>query len=189
MTNEDTSLEKYTSHTLFSKGFRKGCKRVDVGYVWEVSWRRRETATYWPQVPPTISALLPHSAGLLNRGPVGPIHLSGAGSNIGILSPTGTATRTPTATATRCLELTLQLTQAVPGTWLYNCLPSTCFLWAYASTTSTGQGDILTSSTGCTCYLHRCISWLTARSRTNMLHTTFYEYSNKINVVFFFFLK
>ena len=32
MTNEHTSLEKYTSHTLFSKGLRKGC-------VWEVNWR------------------------------------------------------------------------------------------------------------------------------------------------------
>ena len=48
------------------------------------------------------------------------------------------------------------LTQAVCGTWLYNCLTSTCVLWAYASapnsTTSTGQGDILISSTGCTCF-------------------------------------
>ena len=33
MTNKHTSLEKITSHTLFSKGSRKGC-------VWEVSWRR-----------------------------------------------------------------------------------------------------------------------------------------------------
>ena len=74
----------------------------------------------------------------------------------------------------------LQLTQAVCGTWLYNYLTSTCFLWAYAcarnSTTSTSQGDIPISSTGCTCflcssaYLHWCISWLTARSRVNMLH-------------------
>ena len=32
MTNEHTSLEKYTSHILFSKGLRKGC-------MWEVSWR------------------------------------------------------------------------------------------------------------------------------------------------------
>ena len=54
-------------------------------------------------------------------------------------------------------------------------MTSTCFLWAYASapnsTTSTGQGDIPISSTGCTCfaYLHRCISWLTARWRVNML--------------------
>ena len=89
----------------------------------------------------------------------GPSPLSGAGSHsAGIPSPT--------ATGTHCLEL--QLTQAACGTWLYNCLTSTCFLWAYASapnsTTSTGQGDISISSTGCTCfrcssaYLHRCIS-------------------------------
>ena len=42
------------------------------------------------------------------------------------------------------LQLGLELTQAVCGTWLYNCLTSTCFLWAYApapnSTTCTGQG-------------------------------------------------
>ena len=28
------------------------------------------------------------------------------------------------------LQLKLQLTQTVCGTWLYNCLPTTCFLWA-----------------------------------------------------------
>ena len=28
MKNEHTSLEKYTSHTLFSKGLQKGCERV-----------------------------------------------------------------------------------------------------------------------------------------------------------------
>ena len=66
MTDEHISLEKYTSHTLFLKGLRK------VGYVWEVSWRRRETATYWTQVPLTIAALLPHSAGLLNGVSWGP---------------------------------------------------------------------------------------------------------------------
>ena len=54
------------------------------------------------------------------------------------------------------LQLELQLTQAVCGTGLYNCLTPTCFLWAYASapnsTTSTDQGDIPTSSTGFTCF-------------------------------------
>ena len=47
MTNEHTFLEEYTSHSLFTKGLWKGwcC------YVWEVSWRRRETVTYWPQIP------------------------------------------------------------------------------------------------------------------------------------------
>ena len=47
-------------------------------------------------------------------------------------------------------------TQAVCGTWLYNCLTYTCFLWASASapnsTTSTGQGDIPISSNGYTCF-------------------------------------
>ena len=73
MTNLDertnTLLYKNIPFTLYS---RKGYERVDVGYVWEVSWRRRETATYWPQVPLTIPALLPHSAGLLNRRSWGP---------------------------------------------------------------------------------------------------------------------
>ena len=54
-------------------------------------------------------------------------------------------------------QLKLELTQAVCGTWLYVCLTPTCFLWAYASapnsTTSTGQGDIPISSTGCTCFI------------------------------------
>ena len=47
-------------------------------------------------------------------------------------------------------------TQAVCGTRLNFCLTPTCFLWAYASapnsTTSTGQGDIPISLTGCTCF-------------------------------------
>ena len=54
------------------------------------------------------------------------------------------------------LQLELQLTRTVCGTWLYNCLSSTCFMCAYASapnsTTSTGQSDILISWTGCTCF-------------------------------------
>ena len=123
MTNEYSSLEKYTSHTLFSKGLRKGWYWLCVRGELEMEW----TATYWPQVPLTIAVFLPHSAGLLNRGREGPSPLSGAGSHYGILSPT--------TTGTHCLELNsacleLQLTQAVCGTWLYNCLSSTCFLWA-----------------------------------------------------------
>ena len=101
--NEHSSLEKHISHTLFSKVLWKGwywlCVRGEL--------ETEQTATYWPQVPLTIAALLPHSTGLLNRGPEGPSPLSGAGSH--------------------CLEL--QLTQAVCDTWLYNCLMPTCFLW------------------------------------------------------------
>ena len=64
--------------------------------------------------------------------------------------------RTATRNPTNCL----QLTQAVCGTWLYNCLPFTSFLRAYQSppnsTTSTGQGHTPISSNGCTSYLIDC---------------------------------
>ena len=71
--------------------------------------------------------------------------------------------------------------QVVCGTWLYNCLTSTCFLWAYAFATITDfnhvhrsrwYSDIFDQMHLFRCssaYLHRCISWLTARSRVNML--------------------
>ena len=111
--NERTQFFRkiYLSHFILervAKGLRKGwywlCVRGEL--------ETEQTATYWPQVPLTIAALLPHSAGLLNRGPEGPSPLSGAGSH--------------------CLELQLelQLTHTVCGTWLYNCLTPTCFLWA-----------------------------------------------------------
>ena len=152
--------------TLYS---RKGCESVDVGYVWGMSWKRRQTATYWPKVLLTIAALLLHSAGLLNRG----LLRAHALCLELVLTPRVSYLQLR-------LELNwLELTLAVCGTWLYNCLTTTCFLWAYASapnsTTSTGQGDIPISPTRCTCfrcssaYLHRCISWLTAWSRVNML--------------------
>ena len=44
----------------------------------------------------------------------------------------------------------LQLARTASGTWLHNCLTTTCFRCSSA-------------------YLHRFISWLTARSRVNML--------------------
>ena len=60
-----------------------------------------------------------------------------------------------------CNSNSLELTQTVCGTWLYNSLTSTCFLWAYASalnsTTSTGQGDIPISFTGCTSFAFFCL--------------------------------
>ena len=71
-------------------------ERVDVGYVWEVSWRRGQTATYWPQVLLTIAALLSHSGWAAQPWVTeGPSPLSRAGfHSAGILSPTGTATGT-----------------------------------------------------------------------------------------------
>ena len=85
MTNEHTSLEKYTSHTLFEmveKGLRK-C------YVWEVSWRLSKLQHIDPPVSLSLAAPLSSSAGLLNRGSWGPLSpLLAAGSLYSILSPT-----------------------------------------------------------------------------------------------------
>ena len=78
-------------------------------------------------------------------------------------------------------QLELELTPAVCGTCLNNCLTSTCFLWAYTSATITKfnhvhrsrwYSDIFDRMHLLRCssiYLHRCISWLTDRSRVNML--------------------
>ena len=133
----------YLSHFIL-KRVAKGCESVDVGYVWEVSWRRRETATHWPQVLLTIEALLPHSVVLLNRGPEGPSPLSWTGSYSGILSPTY-----PCNSNSNCLKLTT-------SNWLEVNWPKpsvapgyiiVCFLWTYPSapnsTTSTGQVTFL----------------------------------------------
>ena len=144
MTNEHTSLEKYTSHTL--------CERVAKGLCVRDELETGQTATYWPQVPLSLAALFSRSAGLLNRGSWGP-------------SPLWELVLTTASY--------LQLTEPVCGTGLYNCLPYTCFLWAshlHPIQPVHSQGYTLISSTGCTCYLHRCISYLTARPRVNMLH-------------------
>ena len=55
----------------------------------------------------------------------------------------------------------LQLDRTASGTWLYDCFMSTCFRCSSA-------------------YLHRCISWLTVRSRVKMLqaiHTGMGEFT------------
>ena len=122
MTNEHSSLEKYTSHTLFSKGLRKG-------YAWEVSWRLNKLQHIAPLVPWSLAAFLSRFAGLLNRGSWGPIGL--------------------------CWVLN-QLTEPVCGPGLYNCLTTTCFLWAshlHPTQPVHSQGYTLISSTGYTCSL------------------------------------
>ena len=146
-TSGHSSLEKYTSHTLFEM-VRKGYERV---IVWEMSWRLNKTATYWHPSLLAIAALLPRSAGLLNRGPGGPA--------LGWeLVPTP---RTATTETKLCLQT--NWLPVAPG--LYHCLTPTCFLWCHNSHSIQpvdSQSYPLISSTGCTCYLHWCISHLTA---------------------------
>ena len=69
MTNEHTSLKKYTSHTffeMFAKVLRKG-------FVWEVSWRLNKLQHSDHPVPLSLAVLLSRPAGLLNRGSWGSI--------------------------------------------------------------------------------------------------------------------
>ena len=100
MMNKHTSLEKYTSHTLFETV----AKRLQNGCVWEVSWRLNRLQ----HIDPKFLYLYQHFFLIL------------LAAQPGVLPRT--ATRTPTNW--------LQLTRTVCGTGLYNCLTSTCFLWA-----------------------------------------------------------
>ena len=89
--------------------------------VWEVNGRRGQTATYWPKVLLTIAALLSQ-----------PWATEGPKLSVGKLF-----SRWHLVPNWLLLQLGLELTQAVCGTWLYFCLMTTCFLWAYASATIT----------------------------------------------------
>ena len=125
-------------------------KRVAKGLCLRGELETEQTATYWLQVPLSLAALLSRSAGLLHRGSWGP-------------SPLWELVFTTASY--------LQLTQPVYGTGLYNCLMPTYFLWAshlHPIQSIHSQGYTLISLTGCICYLHRCISYLTAWPRANM---------------------
>ena len=74
MTNEHTSSEKYTSHTL--------CERVVKGLCVRGELETEQTATYWPPVPLTIAALLfLILLGCSIGSPEGPSPLLGASSH------------------------------------------------------------------------------------------------------------
>ena len=143
----NTLYKKYTSHTLFLKGLRKG---------WCWLCVRCETETWTDCYILAQSSSRDHSsilAWLLNRGSL----RAQAFFLELVLTPQASYIQLRLELELE-LELTdwFKLTQAVFGTWLYNCLTSTCFLWVYTSapnsTTSSGQGDIPISSTGFTCF-------------------------------------
>ena len=136
--DERTQFFRKIYLSLYLKGF----ERVTKGFtVWEVSWRLNRTATYWPHSYGHNSVSFPFSWAA-QPGPGGPTSL-GHGPHSSIFSPT-------------------DLNFLSPG--LYNNLMSTYFLRASQFRTQFNPSivkvdpDLLISSTGCTCYLHRCIS-------------------------------
>ena len=142
MTNETQFFRKiYLSHFI-----RNGTKG-------EVNWRLNKAAIYWPPALLAIAALLSHPVGLLNWGPWGPSLSAGSWFSLFELQQL-----TPNS------DLQLTRTSCSPG--LYNCLTATCFSEHHICTqfnSSTIKVIPLISSTGCTCYLHRCISYLMAQ--------------------------
>ena len=133
-------------------------------------------ATYWPKVLLTIAALLSHSGWAAQPWVTeGPSPLSGAGSYSGILSPTDSNWTWTDCNSSHLWHLVIFLFDAH------------LLLWAYASTLnstmSTGQGDILISSTGCTCfavllliYTGASLDW---QPRVNMLQSS-HTYFSKL---------
>ena len=141
MTNEHTYLEKYTSHTLFERIAKGLC-------MWgELEWTDCNILT-----------------------PISSVFSSTFFSFCWAAQSGVLRAHSPLLGATASY---LQLTEPVCGTGLYNCLTPTCFLWSphlYPIQPVHSQGYTLISSTGCTCHLHRCISYLTARPMVNMSH-------------------
>ena len=135
MTNEHASLEKYTSRTLFemvARGLRKG-------YMWEVSlWLNRDCNILTP------SSSVFSSISFSFCWAVQPGALRAQLSAERWFSLPRTAT------------IHSKLIVPVRSTGLYNCLTSTCFLWAshlHPIQPVHSQGYNLISSTGCTCSL------------------------------------
>ena len=155
--NNNDERTHFFRKIYLSPFIRNGCERVAKGLCVRGELETEQTATYWPQIPLSLAALLSRSAGLLNRGFWEPIALCW----VLVLSTAS------------YLQLTdSKLTEPVCGTGLYNRLTPTCFLWAshlHPIQPVHNQGYTLISSTGCTCYLQRCISYLTARPRVNIL--------------------
>ena len=109
MTNEHTSLEKYTSHTLFemvAKGLRKG-------YAWEVSWRLNRDCNI---LTPSSSVVSSTSFSFCWAAQPGDLRALPSAESWFSLPRTATTDS--------------KLTEPVCSPGLYNCLTPTCFLWA-----------------------------------------------------------
>ena len=119
-----------------------------------------------------ITAFLSRSPGLLNRGPGSPASL-GHGPHSSIFSPTHLNSNC------NCSIGGLRASSA--GCWfslpylLSNCLELPVhrvilLFYVHSIQPVDSQGIPLILSTGCTCYLHRCISYFDCSVGVNMQH-------------------
>ena len=158
-TSGHKSLEKYTS--LFIE--RVVCER---------EWETEQNCNILTSTPMAITAFLSRYPGLLNRGPGGPASL-GHGPHFSIFSPTNPRLWIPTAQ--------LGVLRAPLFWWLilstasYLQLTKTSIAPSYCFTPTQYNLSIvnvipLIPSTGCTCYLHRCISCSDSSAGVNIQH-------------------
>ena len=124
-------------------GLRKGCERVDVGYVWEVSWRRNRL----PHIDLKFLWLLQHFFLILLGCSTGVLRAQAHCLEL-VLTPRATATGTE-------LQLELQLKLSVAPCYIIVWHPSASCGRRICTefNPSAGQGDIPISSTRCTCFL------------------------------------
>ena len=108
------------------------------------SWRPNRTATYWPPLL-WSSAFLSRSPGLLNRRP-------GCWLCLPHLTPT-------------CLVSKLTDILLSPSYIIVQRSPSCGRHKLHSFNRSTVKATFCYSSTGCTCYLHRCISYFDSLAR------------------------
>ena len=125
--------------------FRKG----DVSCVWEVSWRRGQTATYWPKVLLAIAALLLHSGWAAQRWVT-------EGRKSSLCKLILTLASCPPTDSNSNWNSNWPKQSVTPG-YIFVCRPPASCGFTHLppspnSTTSTVQGDIPISSTGSTCF-------------------------------------
>ena len=141
-----------------------------------------------------ITAFLSRSPGMLDRGPGGPASL-GAFSLYRILSPTATAQsgawgppRLGAGLLYRILSTT-DWTSSAPSYIIVRPPPSSCGRHkSHSFNLSMVKLIAWYSSTGCTCYLHRCISYFDSLTGVNVLHLYHFYHYLSIYLSFYLYL-
>ena len=192
--NEDERTQFFRK--IYLSLYWKGC-------VWEVSWRPNKDCNILTPTLLAITAFLSRSPGLLNWGPRGQ-PLLGHASHSSIFSPTDLNSNCSIEgpAGPLCWMLVLSTASYLQLTWT-SCAPSYIIVlhplnsirrqsrlssdildwmhqvislfYPYSIQPINSQGYLLTSLTGCTCYLHKRISYFDslARSEVNIEHHLF----------------
>ena len=133
--------------------YLKGFERVTKGFtVWEVNWRLNRTASYWPPSSSGYSSIsFPFSWAAQPGAWVPSLYWDM------VLIPAS--------------SLQLIWTSSRSGYIKIWCPPTFCERHnSHSIQPFDSQGFPLTSSTGCTCYLHRCISSFDSLAGVNILY-------------------